>query len=282
MSDADDKVQINPTSRQPLAGRLILLTRPHKQSEEMALHLESLGAQVIQAPMIATVEPESWMALDEAIEKFDHYDSLIFTSTNGVMFFFQRLQQKYPKTMTQIKEIFICAIGNATAKALADEGYNANLIASDAKAEGLLQAIIEQAGGKENLRGRRFLLPRARIAREILPQELRKLGAIVDAVETYQTIRPPTDDSAFIRLLEKKAIDVVIFTSSSSVQNFVATIGEERVAKLLHDTIIACIGPITAATAREYNLINIIQPEIYNAAALVNTIIAAFPTKPIS
>ena len=184
--------------------------------------------------------------------------------------------------MAQIKETFVCAIGKATAKALAESGINANLIANDSKAEGLLQALIEQAGGKENLRGRRFLLPRARIAREILPEELRKLGAIVDAVETYQTIRPQADDTDFIQLLEKKAIDVIIFTSSSTVLNFVATVGEERVAKLLHDIIIACIGPITAATAREYNLTNIIQPKNYNAAALVDTIVAAFATKPIS
>ncbi len=279
MNDADNENLAIANDQRPLAGRTVLLTRPRKQSEEMAYQLERLGAQVIHAPMIATVAPQSWVALDAAIEKLDTYDAIIFTSGNGVAFFLQRLREKRPECLTQIKEIPIYAIGKATAKALAEAELTAGLVASDSKAEGFVNAIIEYVGGETQLRGQRFLFPRAQLARELLPEELRKCGAIVDTVETYQTVRPPLDDKEIIALLENKKIDVITFTSSSTVHHFIATLGEASLTELLRDTLLACIGPITAATAKAYKLTNIIQPASYNAEALVEAIREAFTVK---
>jgi uroporphyrinogen III methyltransferase/synthase len=273
------EVAITGNANQPLTGCTILLTRPRNQSEAMAYQLESLGAKVLQAPMIATVAPESWAALDEALKQLVIYHALIFTSANGVLFFFQRLQEKFPKRVTALNAMCVYAIGKATAKALSEMGITADVIAQDSKAEGLLRSIIDHSGGEAKLQGQRFLLPRARIARETLPDELRKLGAVVDAVETYQTIRPQNDTDEILRLLENKEIDVITFTSSSTVTNFVATIGEDKITKLLQHPLIACIGPITTATAQEYKLTNIIQPATYTADALVEIIVEAL-TRP--
>jgi uroporphyrinogen III methyltransferase/synthase len=164
----------------------------------------------------------------------------------------------------------VCAIGPATAKAIENAGIHVDVIAADSKAEGALRAIIEHAGGESKIRGLRFLIPRARIAREVLPVELGRLGARVDAVETYQTVKPDTDIENIIRLLNEAAIT---FTSSSTVANFAALVGAENLSSLLQNTLVACIGPVTAATALEHGLSKIVQPEVYNTRALVEAIV---------
>jgi len=134
-------------------------------------------------------------------------------------------------------------------------------------------------GKASALCGLRFLLPRARVAREVLPEELRRLGARIDTVEVYQNVLPETDGENLIRRLQDGLIDVITFTSSSTVNNFATLVGRENLAERLQNAFIACIGPVTAATAAEYHLKNIIQPDNYSAPALVEAILQALTGK---
>jgi uroporphyrinogen III methyltransferase/synthase len=277
MNDADKKAPFSlpQTSEmaQPLKDKTVMVTRPRAQSKEMTDMLESLGAIVIHCPTIEIIEPDSWAALDAAIEKINTYDWIVFTSANGPEFFFRRLAERRKDGITSIARLTICAIGPATAKAIEAAGIRVDVTAADSKAEGALRAIIEHAGGEEKMRGLRLLIPRARIAREVLPSELLRLGAEVDAVETYQTVKPDTDPEVVIRLFAEGIIDAITFTSSSTVSNFARLIGASDLSNLLHGVLIACIGPVTAQTAIEHNLENIVQPEAYNSTALVETIV---------
>jgi uroporphyrinogen III methyltransferase / synthase len=281
MNQSDKKTSSKDPNRQTVAsarslsGKAILLTRARQQSKEMSLMLEGLGAKVLHAPMIEIKEPDSWQALDESIHQFHLYDWVIFTSVNGVKFFFQRLAQISPEPMAKLSRASVCAIGLATAKALEKHDVKVDLIAADANAEGLLQALLFYTGSLQALRGKRFLLPRARIAREVLPAELSRLGAQVDVVEAYQNVMPEIADNRFLQLLKDGVIDVVTFTSSSTVHNFVTMVGIENLHSLVQHARIACIGPVTRATAEEYELQNIIQPQNATAAALVEAILQA-------
>jgi uroporphyrinogen III methyltransferase / synthase len=271
------KVADKPASRslgpRPLEGKTVLITRPVAQSEEMTSLFTKFGASVIHCPTIEVVEPESWHALDAAINKMASYDWIVFTSANGAVFFFRRLAEKLSDVVGPMSNLVVCAIGPATAKAIERAGGRVGVIASDSKAEGALRTIIEQAGGEEKIRGLRFLIPRARVAREVLPFELGRLGAHVDAIETYQTVKPEVDSTTIVRLFNEAAIDVITFTSSSTVTNFASLMGVDDLSSLLKDTLVACIGPVTAATALEHGLRNIIQPRLYNATALVEAIV---------
>lgn len=257
-----------------LKGVRVLVTRGRSQSAEMTSLLEQAGAVVIHCPTIEIVKPESWDCLDTALAKLENYDWIVFTSANGVDFFYRRLAEKSGEEARLPDQLITCAIGPATAKALRARA-RVDVVASDSKAEGALAAIIEHAGNREKIRGLRFLIPRARVARELLPVELTKLGAQVDAVEAYQTLRPDADGQSIKRLITEAPVDVITFTSSSTVSNFAAIVGMKDLSSLLEGALVACIGPITAATAREYGLRKIIQPDVYTAAALVESIIEA-------
>jgi uroporphyrinogen III methyltransferase/synthase len=263
----------------PLIGKTVLLTRPREQAAEITLMLESLGAAVIHAPMIEIREPDSWQLLDASIKQIHFYDWLLFTSANGVKYFLRRFNETCNRPLASISSLKICAIGKATAQALESTGVPVDLIAGDSTAEGVLQSLLAHLGKASALGGLRFLLPRARMAREVLPEELRRLGALVDAVETYQNVLPVVDSDNLRRLLRDGAIDAVTFTSSSTVNHFATLFGSQDLSALLQNTLVACIGPITAATAAEHHLKNIIQPDTYNAPALVEAVVQALCKK---
>ncbi|MBI3650649.1 MAG: uroporphyrinogen-III synthase [Acidobacteria bacterium] len=263
----------------PLLHKTVLLTRPREQAEAMTARLEELGAHVLHAPMIALTEPDSWAALDAAIKQLPCYDWILFTSANGVNFFLQRLSQHQHAALAALTRAQVCAIGTATAQALAAADLNAEVIAAEATAEGLLQSLVAHLGDETALRGLRFLIPRARLAREVLPEALRSFGAQVDTVEAYQNMPTASDTQTLLPLLQTGAIDVITFTSSSTVVNFAALFGGENLAQLLQPCLIACIGPITAATASAYHLQNIIQPSVFNTPALVEAIVDAIGKK---
>jgi uroporphyrinogen III methyltransferase/synthase len=258
----------------PLKGRAIMITRQRSQAAEVAAILEHAGARVLYCPTIEVVAPDSWSGLDEAIRSIGAFDWIVFTSANGVRFFFQRLAESGLDTSI-ISSLTCCAIGPATASALGSAGARVDVMAADSRAEGVLQAIIGRAGGSGGVKGLRFLVPRAQVARELLPIELRKLGAIVDTVDAYQTIKPDLDSHGIRQMLELRQIDAVTFTSPSTVEHFVNLIGGGDVVSLLGEVLIACIGPVTAAAARQRGLEKIIQAEFHNAEALAREIITA-------
>lgn len=257
----------------PLRGKTVLVTRPRKQSEDMTGQLEAVGATVVHCPTIEVLPPNSWAQLDASIRRVREYDWVVFTSANGVRFFFDRLGEIEIEGAEALAGMVVCAIGPVTARALEQTGVVAQVTASESKAEGALRAIIDHVGGEQNVKGLQFLIPRAKVAREILPAGLRKLGARVDAVEAYQTVKPETARESILRLFAETSIDVVTFTSSSTVSNFAALVGLTDLSGLLANILVACIGPITAETAASHGLKNIIQPELYNTEALVESIV---------
>jgi uroporphyrinogen III methyltransferase/synthase len=262
-----------------LAGKTVMLTRPRAQSAEMTGLLKEVGATVIHCPTIEIAAPSNWAALDAAIERIEAYDWLVFTSANGPEFFFTRLAEKHDNGLQLLASLITCAIGPATAKAIQSTGARVDVIATDSKAEGALKTIIDRAGGEDKIHGLRVLIPRARVAREVLPNELTRLGAHVDAVEAYQTIKPDVDRDGLIAMFAAGRIDAITFTSSSTVTNFAAITGMSDLSSLLSGVVVACIGPITAQTAAEYSLTTIVQPEVYNATALVAALIKSLSGK---
>jgi uroporphyrinogen III methyltransferase/synthase len=260
----------------PLLGKNVLVTRSRAQSEAITEQLEKLGAAVLHCPTIDVVPPRSWSALDAAIATIQQYDWIVFTSANGVRFFFHHLGETRTEVADVLASHIICAIGPATAIAIEAAGAPVHVTASDSTAEGALTAIIDHIGGEDKVKGLKFLIPRARVAREVLPRGLRSLGAQVDAIETYQNIRPDVQPDAITGIFEANSIDAITFTSSSTVSNFAELTGLTDLSGLLSNTLVACIGPVTARTAASYGLKKVILPERYDAAALVEAIVKSF------
>ena len=264
------------SSSRTLRGKKILVTRTKAQSEAITTQLESLGATVVHCPTIEIVPPSSWDDLDAAIARLEDYDWVVFTSSNAVRYFFDRLRESRGGNATiGSSSQRICAIGPVTSSAIAEAGATVHATPLESVGEGALQAIVNASGGAQNLRDRRILIPRARAAREFLPTALRSLGAHVDAVETYQTVKPDVDREDLVRLITESAIDAVTFTSSSTVTNFAELLGLTDLSKLLYGVVVACIGPLTADTAAIYGITGIVQPAKYNTSALVEALLNA-------
>jgi uroporphyrinogen III methyltransferase/synthase len=261
--------------RRRLAGRTVMLTRPPAQSTEMTARLTELGARVIHCPTIEITEPTTWEPLDAAIAALESYDWLIFTSANGVEFFFRRLTEKRGDAAGLPSHVRTCAVGPATARALASACGRADLTATESRAEGVLAALIAAVGGAEHLAGLRLLLPRARVARDLLPEELTRLGAHIDAVEAYQTVRPDIDRADLVRWMTENRVDAITFTSPSTVVNFAALIGTEDLSEPLRGLVVASIGPVTTEALRARGVTQTLQPQTYNATALVEALVEA-------
>lgn len=229
----------------PLAGRRIVVTRARAQAGGLAAQIEELGGEVIEFPTIEIQPPASFAALDAAIARIADYDWLIFTSVNGVEQFLARFNL-LGKSLAEIERKRVVAIGPPTAERLKGAGIGSCLVPEQYQAEGVIDALKP-----EELRAKRVLIPRAAKAREILPETLRQWGAAVDVVEAYRTVIPTANVARLRGLLQEGTVDMVTFTSSSTVANFVKLFHGEKLSDILHRTAIGCIGPITEATVRE-------------------------------
>jgi uroporphyrinogen III methyltransferase / synthase len=256
----------------PLAGRTVVITRARAQAAEFAAELESYGARVVACPTIEIVEPESYRPLDEAIANLYGYDWLIFTSTNGVDHFLRRFTDQGRET-SELDELRVCAIGEATAERLREASIHVDVIPDEFKAEGVFAALEQYMGGSERLRGQNFLIPRAAVARDYLPRALEAAGARADTVAAYRTIQPHSSERGRVEaMLTGGAVDCITFTSSSTVNNFARMFEATDLSELLKGVHIACIGDITAATAAQYGLHTTIQPREYTTPALARAI----------
>ena len=253
--------------RKPLFGRCLVVTRPRAQAAGFIDALSDLGADVLPCPTIEIVPPASWAPLDDAIDRLASYDWLVLTSVNGVAMFFDRLRERR-RDVRALHRARVAAVGSETAAAIAERGLQVDVVPDEFRAEAVAEAM-RVAG----VAGARVLLPRAAVAREILPIMLRDAGATVDEVPAYETITPGADLSELRDRLARKAVDLVTFTSSSTVRNFVALLGADAPA-LLAGVRAACIGPITADTAREAGLEVVVQPSTYTIAAFTDAIVA--------
>jgi uroporphyrinogen III methyltransferase/synthase len=260
----------------PLAGRTVMITRASKQAAEFASALEGYGARVVSCPTIEIAPPESYAALDDAIENLFGYDWLVFTSANAVENFMRRLEAS-GKDVADLDELRVCAVGDATAERLADERVHVDLVPRKFQAEGVFAALENFLGGRERLAGLNFLMPRAAAARDFLPRALEVAGARADCVTAYRTVRPETTDRAHIEaLLVGGGVDCVTFTSSSTVRNFAGLFDTRDLRPLLKGVRVACIGEVTARTAAEYGLSADITPTEATTDALARAVAEYF------
>jgi uroporphyrinogen III methyltransferase/synthase len=261
---------LNWFESRPLFGRRVLVTRARHQASALGERLSRMGARVVVLPTIEIVPPASWDPLDQAIRNLGHYDQIVFTSANGVRFFWERLGQVGADTR-RLGHLRVAAIGPATAQALAERGLHADLVAKEFRAEGLVQEMV-QAG----VAGQRILVARAAEAREILVEELRRAGASVDVVAAYRSVLPPSAAQEVARVLAGPRLDVLTFTSASTVHNFVRACGEAAARRLASEAAVACIGPITRDAAASYGLGCQVMPEHYTIPALCEALARYF------
>ena len=262
--------ELNWFESRPLFGRKILVTRAREQASDFKMQLEQLGAECIEFPTIAIAPPPSWEPLDNAIANLSQYHWAIFTSVNGVKFFIERLIAA-GKDARDLKGVGLAAIGPKTAEALGSVMLRADIVPGEYRAEAILEALSGcEVGAK------RFLMPRALAAREVLPEQLRERGARVDVVPAYQTVLPEQDVRKIRALLTECEIDCLTFTSSSTVSNFFTLIGSEDLRNCLNRMAVACIGPVTAQTAAGFGLETSIMPSEYTIGGLVDAIASYF------
>jgi uroporphyrinogen III methyltransferase/synthase len=229
----------------PLFGKSIVVTRARAQASDLVSRLAELGAVCHEVPAIRIMPEEDYGPMDRAISEINTYDWLIFTSVNGVDFFFNRLFHAGLDARA-LGRIRTAVIGPATAERLLGFGIKTDILPDSFRAESVIDAFK-----KEPVAGKRMLLPRAKEARPILPVELTRMGAVVDEIPVYHTIRDGEGAEGLITDLAAGNIDMITFTSSSTVTNFKALLPENRFNELIQNVAIAAIGPITADTARE-------------------------------
>lgn len=258
--------------RRPLFGRKIVITRAREQASAFLERLSLLGAECIEFPTIKIVPPETWDELDAALKVIETYAWIFFTSVNGVRYFLERLEA-LGKDVRDLKGIRIGAIGPKTAELWTRRGIRPDLVPEEYRAEGLVEALR-----KWPVRGAKILLPRAEGAREVLPDELAAMGAEVHVVTAYRTVRPEGEKGRVKSMLSRGEIDMVTFTSSSTVTNFMSLFEDEpsELRSWMAGTAVACIGPVTANSAERAGLRVRVMPSKYTIEALTESIVNYF------
>lgn len=265
--------ELNWFEKKPLFGKRIVVTRAREQASDFLAALAELGARCLEFPTIEVAPPASWEDLDRAIRDAGKYQWLVFTSVNGVKYFFERLEA-LGGDVRDLKGVKIAAIGPATADAVTSKGLRIDLVPGEYRAEAVVEAFR-----KEDVQGKKILLPRAYEAREVLPQELEKLGAAVDVVEAYRTVKPEGDKDSIGEMLQTGAIDLVTFTSSSTVNNFLDMFSGEPILEWMDKVAVACIGPVTAKRAEDKGLKVTLVAEEYTIPSLTQAVVDYFTAR---
>jgi uroporphyrinogen III methyltransferase/synthase len=256
----------------PLSGRRIVVTRSREQAGELIDMLEERGAEAIPAHAIRITAPEDPAPLDDACRNAGSFDWIVFASANAVDFFMRRLLAI--GDVRDLHGVRLCTVGPSTASRLQRYGIRVDLTPAEFRADALTHALKESG----SLKGRRILMPRADIARDRLAEELREGGAEVVDVVAYRTIPGSADPGEYdvYRMLLDHEIDAVTFASASAVRNFVAMLGQEQAADLLHSTVVASIGPVTAEAAQQLGIETTVMPERYTIPDLVDALVEHF------
>jgi uroporphyrinogen-III synthase len=258
-----------PNEVHPLAGTRILVGRARHQASSLSAGLRSLGAAVIEIPFIEIRKPQSFQPLDAALKNLKSYDWLILTSVNGVEAMWER-RRKFRLTRRHFQHLQIAAIGPATKQALLKSGLKVKMVPEEYVAESVVRGLRDKVNGK------RVLLVRAKVARDVIPQELRAAGAAVDVVEAYETVVPGKSRER-LRALMKSSLrrpHLITFTSSSTARNFADLLGSAR-ASTLKNVQLASIGPVTSATLRELQLPVTIEAREFTMGGLIRAIVLA-------
>ena len=258
---------MKPNATHPLAGTRILVGRARHQASSLSGGLRSLGASVIEIPFIEIRKPASFQPLDDALKDLKNYDWLILTSANGVEAMWERLRRLHiPRA--RLKHLQIAAIGPATKKAIVKHGLTVKMVPEEYVAESVVRGLRDKVNGK------RVLLVRAKIARDVIPEELRAAGAALQVVEAYETVVPEKSRARLRTLMKNSARrpQIVTFTSSSTVKNFAALLGKAK-AGSLKNVQFASIGPVTSATLREYGMPVAIEAREFTMGGLIRAIV---------
>jgi uroporphyrinogen-III synthase len=289
---------------QPLSGIRVLVGRARHQAGALSAELRRRGAEVIEVPFIEIRKPRSFKALDDALKNLGTYDWLILTSVNGVDAMWERISKlcvisnrkreghdsSLERALSEADKsngaarlganarvstpegsrLRIAAIGPATKKAIEQRGWKVDIVPKEYIAESVVRSL------KSKVKGKRVLLLRAKVARDVIPQELRKAGALVEVVEAYETVVPQSSRRRLQAVLKnpRQRPHVVTFTSSSTVRNFVELLGSTRAHSSLDGIRTASIGPVTSSTLRELGLRTDIEAKEFNIPGLVKAIIA--------
>jgi len=260
------------TKRSPLSGLRILVGRARHQAGTLSSGLRKLGADVLEIPFIEIRKPRSYRPLDSALKNLANYDWLILTSVNGVEALWERLK-KLHIGRKKLAHLQIAAIGPATKKATEKCGVRVDVVPNEYVAESVVARLYDRVAG------RHVLLARAKVARDVIPTELKKLGAQVDVVEAYETVIPRASRIRLRGVLRdpKRRPDVITFTSSSSVRNFVALLAKhgQDARAYITGVKLASIGPVTSATLRELGLPVDIEAREYTIPGLIAAIVGA-------
>lgn len=253
----------------PLRGKIIAVTRPKDQADSLALKLRSAGARVILTPTIRIRPLSPCGRLDAALRRIDSYDTMIFTSANAVHCFFDRARRLRLGVLRKPRRLY--AVGSRTAQELALRGWRGAHAPKDHRGEALAALLGD-------VRGRNILIPRAKIAREILPSLLRKNGARVSVAACYETI---ADKAGLKRLagISQKNVHAITFTSASTVDQLMAHLGPSKGRALLNRTVAASIGPITSAALKKHGVRSIVQAEKSTSSGLYAALILHFKSR---
>jgi uroporphyrinogen-III synthase len=261
-----------------LKGVRVLVGRARHQAGALSTELRKLGATVIEIPFIEIRKPRSFAPLDSALRNLSQYHWLILTSANGVDAMWKRVA-KLRLRGPSLDHLRIAAIGPATKKGIEKRGIKVDVVPKEYVAESVVRSL------RAKVKAKRVLLVRAKIARDVIPNELRKAGAQVDVVEAYETVAPESSRTRLRRVLEnrRRRPHVVTFTSSSTVRNFVELLGGSRAAVRLltvargrkgpaHGIQMASIGPVTSSTLQELGLRVDIAARVFTIPGLVDAI----------
>jgi uroporphyrinogen-III synthase len=262
------RIQVARRSSLPLGGVRVLVGRARHQAGALSGELRQLGAIVLEIPFIEIRKPRSFQDLDLALMNLGNYDWLILTSVNGVEAMWERLK-KLRLEKTNFNHLRVAAIGPATKKAIEQRGVKVDVVPKEYVAESVVRSL------RKRVNGTRVLLVRAKVARDVIPRELRKAGAQVDVVEAYETVVPRSSRTRLRGALAnpRQRPHVVTFTSSSTVRNFVALMGSGE--KKFDGIQLASIGPVTSSTLRELKLRVDIKAKQFTIPGLVEAIVLA-------
>ena len=232
----------------PLAGKRIVVTRAHKQAEGLTSLLRNFGAEILEAPVIEIQPPDSFAALDAALNDILQYDWLILTSVNGVEALFSRLEA-LGMSVDSLQHLKVAAIGPATEERIQDHGLVVDVVPQHYVAEEVVRSL------RRLVKAEKLLLVRAKVARDVIPEELRNFGAQIDVAEAYQTVIPADAKQHVMEIFRSSSLpDAITFTSSSTVKNFLSVIVGTDIPAMLAKVKFASIGPVTSETLREYGL----------------------------
>ena len=260
--------QLNWFESRPLFGKTIIVTRSRDQASAFSDQLIELGANVLEYPTINITDPDDFGPLDKELENLDSTDWLIFTSVNGVDAFFNRIFE-LGRDVRDLKGVKICSIGPSTTERI--KGFHVSIDCQPPKY--VAESVVEALKKVEEIKGKRFLMPRTDIARSYIPEELEKLGAEVSDIIAYKTVLATDGGNIVLDKLKDGEVDIVTFTSASTVKNFVKIIGEDNLSAFKNNVQFASIGPITNESAKEMDIDISIKAEEYSIPGLVQAIV---------